>query len=213
MLPLGHRATITVGATLFSLHASHGATLGLSFAIRFACREGTHKFQVVAVEDVQGRAVENVQEEVETFHEEVPQGFNVTCSQYFFSVTKSFISGTPSTSLVHNTSFRMGLSITTFSSIKHNNPRTQPCGWEVGPRDTNAQRHTPPLQKNCHRKKAATIQPSKAGMPKAEKRNHKNTTPCIAHGRPAYTKKAKKQEKDAKCILCPKTGNSLFFLF
>ena len=44
----------------------------------------THKFQVLAVEDIQGRAVEKVHEEVGTFHEEMPQGSNVTCSQYFF---------------------------------------------------------------------------------------------------------------------------------
>ena len=53
---------------------------------------GTHKFRVVAVEHVQGRAVEKVHEEVETFHEEVPQGSNVTCSQYFFRLaTVSFM--------------------------------------------------------------------------------------------------------------------------
>ena len=45
---------------------------------------GTHKFRVVAVEHVQGTVVEKVHEEVGAFHEEVPQGSNVTCSQYFF---------------------------------------------------------------------------------------------------------------------------------
>ena len=181
----------------FPLHASHGATLGLS--LLFARMQGgTHKFQVEAVEDVQGRAVEKVQEEVETFHEEVPQGFNVTCSQYFFSVSKSFISGTPSTSLVHSTSFRMGH--LHHDNARHNNLftnkthnlRTEPCGWEWGPRHERPTTHTP-LQKNCHRKKTATIQPSKAGCQKP-KANNKNTTPCIAHGRPRTPKRKKKKE-------------------
>ena len=47
----------------FSLHASHGATRGRVFPFA-RMQGGTHKFQVLAVEDVQGRAVEKVHKEV-----------------------------------------------------------------------------------------------------------------------------------------------------
>ena len=166
MLPFSHRATITVGATLLPACLTR-SNPRQSFAIRTHAGR-THKFQVVAVEDVQGRAGEKVHEEVGTFHEEVPQGFNVTRSQYFISVSNSFIYGTPSTSLVHSTSFRLAtvssmghpqrhlftvllfgwdtfitttLSIATYSSIKHTICELNPADGS-GARDTNAQRHT-----------------------------------------------------------------------
>ena len=156
MLPFSHRATITVGATLLPACLTR-SNPRQSFAIRTHAGR-THKFQVVAVEDVQGRAGEKVHEEVGTLHEEVPQGFNVTRSQYFFSVSNSFIYGTPSTSLLHSTSFRMGhlhhdnAQHSNLFINKTHNLRTQPCGWERHPRHERPTRHTP-LQKNCPARK------------------------------------------------------------
>ena len=118
-------------------------------------QRGTHKFQVVAVEDVQRRAVENVQEEVETSYEEVPWGSNVTCSQYFFSVSNSFIYGTPSTSLDHrtfSTVSSVGLTSSQQGFAKRPFDQLNPAE-ESDARDTNAQRQARPLQKNCSARK------------------------------------------------------------
>ena len=199
MSPFSHRATITVGATLLTACLTR-SNPRQSFAIRTHVGR-THKFQVVAVEGVQGRAGERAHEEVGTFHEEVHQGFNVTRSQCFISVCNSFIYGTPSTVLVISTSFRMGhlhhdnAQHSNLFINKQHNLRTQPCGWERRPRHERPTTHTP-LQKNCPRKKAATIQPSKAGCQKPRRKTpnsankNKNTTPYIAQAPPAYTHKA-----------------------
>ena len=138
----------------FSLHASHGPTIGLS--LLFARMQGGgRKFKVVAVEGVQGCAVEKVHEEVETCHEEVPRRSHVTCSQYFFGKQQFHLWD----SLHHDNTLLSDL----FNNGTHN-LQTQPCGSERRPRHERPTTHT-----HTHSRRTAS-QESGDGKPKPRRK-------------------------------------------